>query len=281
MADGKRYRALSMNRDIEAAAAPRSGALERNREAGYGYGVVTAAEAVERAVSGEWDIPEFQRKFVWTPAQVCVLADSLWRNYPIGAFLLWRAADNGGETAQTRWWIADGQQRLTSLCLLWGREPLWLRRMPDELRAALLRRFAIFFDLEAETSPRFVVANTFRPEPIAPGLVPVSRLVTLDPAHGSGRSELKRLSQELKQELEPSRSPRELNSAEIYSRLSRVCMMRHRALATTLIRHQREDVLEIFARLNSRGMRFRRLLLKLAMEEIPAAIRGIRGRGGS
>jgi len=38
-------------------------------------------------------------------------------------------------------------------------------------------------------------------------------------------------------------------------------------------------VLEIFARLNSRGMRFRRLLLKLAMEEIPAAIRGMKGRG--
>ncbi len=277
MADGKRCRALSMNRDIEAAVAPRSGALERNREAGYGYGVVSAAEAVERAVSGEWDIPEFQRRFVWTPSQVCVLADSLWRNYPIGALLLWRAADNGGQTAQTRWWIADGQQRLTSLCLLWGREPLWLRRMPDELRAALLRRFAIFFDLEAEASPRFVVANTSRPEPIAPRLVPVSRLVTLDPARGPGRSELERLAQELK----ASRSPRELDSAEIYARLSRVCMMRHRALATTLIRHQREDVLEIFARLNSRGMRFRRLLLKLAMEEIPAAIRGIRGRGGS
>ena len=53
-------------------------------------------------------------------------------------------------------------------------------------------------------------------------------------------------------------------------------MIRHRKLVATLVHHEREDVLEIFERLNSRGMRFRRLLLKLAMEEIPAAIRGAR-----
>jgi hypothetical protein len=49
-------------------------------------------------------------------------------------------------------------------------------------------------------------------------------------------------------------------------------------LAVTQVEHEREDVIEIFERLNSRGMRFRKLLLKLAMEEIPAAIRAARGR---
>ena len=61
-------------------------------EHGYRYSVVTVGEAVERAVSGEWDVPEFQRQFVWQPSQVCDLADSLWRNYPIGALLLSRSA---------------------------------------------------------------------------------------------------------------------------------------------------------------------------------------------
>jgi hypothetical protein len=55
-------------------------------------------------------------------------------------------------------------------------------------------------------------------------------------------------------------------------------MIYQRELVATLVEHPREDVLEIFERLNSRGMRFRKLLLKLAMEEIPAAIRGARGR---
>jgi len=71
---------------------------------------------------------------------------------------------------------------------------------------------------------------------------------------------------------------RAVDSAELYRRLSRAVMIYQRKLVATLVEHPREDVLEIFERLNSRGMRFRKLLLKLAMEEIPAAIRGARGR---
>ena len=41
---------------------------------------------------------------------------------------------------------------------------------------------------------------------------------------------------------------------------------------------EQPDVAGLLQRLNSRGMRFRRLLLKLAMEDIPAAIRGVRGQ---
>jgi hypothetical protein len=55
-------------------------------------------------------------------------------------------------------------------------------------------------------------------------------------------------------------------------------MIREQQLAATCVSHDKQDVLEIFQRLNSRGMRFRKLLLKLAMEEIPAALRGARGR---
>lgn len=72
-------------------------------ELGYGYRVVTVDEAVERAFSGEWDVPEFQRQFVWQPAQVCDLADSLWRNYPIGALLLWRRAESNDDLRRARW----------------------------------------------------------------------------------------------------------------------------------------------------------------------------------
>jgi hypothetical protein len=54
-------------------------------------------------------------------------------------------------------------------------------------------------------------------------------------------------------------------------------MIGRRQLAAAVVSHGREGVLEVFARLNSRGMRFRRLLLKMAMEQIPAALRGRRG----
>src|SRR5690348_13369000 len=97
---------------------------------GYEYRVVTVDQAVDRSVSGEWDVPEFQRRFIWNPSQVCAIADSLWRGYPIGALLLWQSAPEDGERGQ-RWWIADGQHRLTALCMLYGREPAWLRRKSD------------------------------------------------------------------------------------------------------------------------------------------------------
>ena len=90
-----------MNHDSSANLAATDGGADR--EAGYAYRVVTVREAVERCVSGEWDIPEFQRRFVWRPSQVCALADSMWRNYPFGALLLWRAVADGVGERRVRW----------------------------------------------------------------------------------------------------------------------------------------------------------------------------------
>jgi hypothetical protein len=85
MADRERHGAVNSSHDC--VSGPAQGPRPED-EHGYGYRVVTVGEAVESAVSGEWDIPEFQRQFVWQPSQVCGLVDSLWRNYPIGALLL-------------------------------------------------------------------------------------------------------------------------------------------------------------------------------------------------
>ena len=46
-------------------------------------------EIVRRAVNKEIDVPEFQRDFVWDPEQVKLLAESLYREYPVGSFFLW------------------------------------------------------------------------------------------------------------------------------------------------------------------------------------------------
>jgi hypothetical protein len=50
-------------------------------------------EIVRHAVSREVDIPEFQRPFAWEPEQVKLLAESLYRDYPIGSLLLWDSSD--------------------------------------------------------------------------------------------------------------------------------------------------------------------------------------------
>lgn len=86
-------------------------------------------EIVAQAVSKNVDIPEFQREFIWDPDQVKLLAESLYRNYPIGSLLLWNSSDyqeaKGPQGTQASLWIVDGQQRTTALCLLLGQKPYW------------------------------------------------------------------------------------------------------------------------------------------------------------
>ena len=238
-------------------------------EDGYCFRVVNVLEAVENVVTGQWDVPEFQREFVWTPAQVCGLATSLWCNYPIGPLLLWQTREHRSNAPL---WIADGQQRLTSLCLLRGGIPSWFRRKPRSFRVRVQQRFDIRFDASERTEPRFVAADA-SDEGSRPWLVPTRALMAIDPSTQRGRHELELLA------AQAAGCARDVDPAELYPRLLRVSMIGQREVISTLVNHQqRDDVLDIFARLNSRGMRFRRLLLKLMMEEIPAAIRGLRGR---
>ena len=82
--------------------------------------------SVER---GEYRIPQFQREFVWKPSKIIELFDSIYREFPIGSFFLWKAGrehnklfrhiiDLGippvGEHDNVTF-ILDGQQRITSL----------------------------------------------------------------------------------------------------------------------------------------------------------------------
>ena len=89
----------------------------------------TAESIVKSAYEGEFAVPEFQRGFVWTVAQVRELADSLTRNYPVGSILTWKSdtAIQRGDSSQARQksWIIDGQQRTTALCTLFDRRPEW------------------------------------------------------------------------------------------------------------------------------------------------------------
>jgi len=71
-------------------------------------------------------LPQFQRDYVWKPAKIRNLLDSLLKGFPIGGFYLWRPTSTKrdpkhkahGEqliAAEFVGYLIDGQQRLTSL----------------------------------------------------------------------------------------------------------------------------------------------------------------------
>lgn len=78
--------------------------------------------------SGEIAIPEIQRPFVWEPAKVRNLLDSLYRGYPIGYLIAWRNPTvrlKDGTSSAGKRILIDGQQRVTALmAALLGQEVL-------------------------------------------------------------------------------------------------------------------------------------------------------------
>lgn len=53
------------------------------------YKVYTIKETIEKINQNQIYLPAIQRKFVWKPAQIEKLFDSIMRGYPIGTFLFW------------------------------------------------------------------------------------------------------------------------------------------------------------------------------------------------
>lgn len=95
-------------------------------------------------------LPEFQRGFRWNSEQVKKYFQSLYRGYPTGAFLVWKAeipskikgSSPSEDNTFTRL-ILDGQQRLTTLyTLIKGVPPNWIEGNPP--------RTDLFFNLENE-----------------------------------------------------------------------------------------------------------------------------------
>ena len=63
-------------------------------------------------------IPDIQRPFVWSKADVRDLIDSLYKGYPVGYIITWHNSDasiKGGASSQNKVIMIDGQQRITAL----------------------------------------------------------------------------------------------------------------------------------------------------------------------
>jgi hypothetical protein len=103
------------------------------------------SELVDKIEHGELQLPEMQRRYVWTATKVRDLLDSLYRGYPSGVILAWQSA---GEVETRKFAIAttsapgtppllllDGQQRLTSLSAVLRGSPVTVkgRKRPVEI----------------------------------------------------------------------------------------------------------------------------------------------------
>jgi hypothetical protein len=211
-------------------------------------------ELVERAVNHRWSIPEFQRGFVWKPTQVRDLAESLWLDYPIGSLLVWNSQSQIEErialdAQRPSQWLVDGQQRTTALCVLFGRKPYWWGSA-DEWNKTL-KRYDIRFDVDAKEPPYFWVANAAIRRAKGSRYVRLSTLLVLDTQKEPDQKVLMDLAREIKvQGLCDG-----LDAMEVYTRLDRLRQIRDKEIVTVTVYHELEDVVEIFARLNSRGTR--------------------------
>lgn len=83
-------------------------------------------ELLQDVKNGKYKLPKFQRDFVWTPAQILELFDSILKGYPIGSLLFWQTSDEFkckneiglfivNETAKSYSYILDGVQRISTL----------------------------------------------------------------------------------------------------------------------------------------------------------------------
>jgi hypothetical protein len=209
---------------------------------------------VDSAVGHELSVPEFQRGFVWKPAQTRDLAESLWLDYPIGSLLIWNSRAGAQERVVTdartpAEWLVDGQQRTTALCILFGRKPYW---WPDaESWEKAMRRYDIRFDVEAVEPPFFRVADAAIRKTKAHRWIRLSELLVLDTNRSADSEKLMALARTIKIEGLCGN----FDAMQVYASLDRVRKIREKDLVTITVEHELEDVVEIFARLNSRGTR--------------------------
>lgn len=203
-------------------------------------------EVVDYAVAHRWSIPEFQRGFVWSPPKVRDLASSLWMDYPVGSFLLWRSPTPAEprtlhDAQQPDSWVVDGQQRTTALSLLFARKPYWWPGGDNWNKA--LERFDVRFNPFQETEPFFQLASAAIRRASETDWLEVHKLLNSDDEGLSQIVEKLRVRHGL--------PPHKFHF--IWSRLDSVRKIREKDIVVITVDHDVEDVVEIFTRLNNRG----------------------------
>ena len=204
---------------------------------------LSCQEIVERSVNHRLGIPEFQRGFVWSPAKVLALAESLWNDYPIGTLLLWKSdktvEPRVADTAQpTESWVVDGQQRITALCLLFGRKPYYWPNGQDWNEAATKRYDVRFNPIEGESGKFSLSSAVIRKDA---NWLPVRELIN------ANDDKLSDIAEKIR-----DRNPTE-RFGQIYSKLDRIRGLKERTIVGFEETKDLEEIVEIFARINQNG----------------------------
>lgn len=115
---------------------------------------------------GEIGLPDIQRPFVWKPAKVRDLFDSMYKGFPVGYLLFWEANPAsyrpiGTDTKQKapRLLIVDGQQRLVSLYAVFKEAPVvWRDYSERKISIAFRPKDQIFevTDAAIRRDPEFI-----------------------------------------------------------------------------------------------------------------------------
>jgi hypothetical protein len=223
-------------------------------------------EIVKQAVSKNVDIPEFQREFVWDTEQVKKLAESLYRDYPVGSFLLWDSSEyqeaKTAQGTQASLWIVDGQQRTTALCLLLGQKPYWWDDAEKWNKA--LERYDVMVNLlpdESDDRLEFALPNPIRRRD--PRWVGIRRVLGMERVE-----DLTPLAQEIARSVSDDPAQMMELFGKMHARLQRLWQIRERDIPIIKISHEVEDVAEIFARLNQEGTRVKEADVTLALAAV-------------
>lgn len=205
-------------------------------------GTKSVAALIDDVAIGVIKLPEIQRGYVWKPTQVANLIDSLYREYPTGSLLFWRAkeppktlqfatGDAAGKTAAEPWYLLDGQQRLTGL----------YRVFRDNAEAQVV------FNVETEEFQNQSAATSKDPR-----WVKVYDVVSPD-------SNLWQMTSDL------NTSERGMSADQIGQRLQRLKNIRERSYHYEILNDfPYDEVAQIFVRVNSGGRRLTTSDLALA-----------------
>ena len=132
------------------------------KEVGY-----SLSKLIQDIDIGEIGLPDIQRPFVWTPAKVRDLFDSMYKGFPVGYFLFWangladgsRQIGTDAKQKVSRLLIVDGQQRLTSLyAVLKGKPVMRDDYSAQHIHIAFRPRDAMFevTDAAIKRDPEFI-----------------------------------------------------------------------------------------------------------------------------
>lgn len=223
-------------------------------------------EIVKQAVGKNLDIPEFQREFIWDPEQVKLLCESLYRDYPIGSFLLWDSSKyqeaKTAQGTQASLWIVDGQQRTTALCLLLGQKPYWWGDAEKWNKS--LERFDVMVNLhsdEGEDRLEFALPNPIRRKD--PHWISARRIISVEKVE-----DLTSIAQDIVSKICTDNTQMMMVFGKIHAHLQRLWQIREKDIPIVKINHEVEDVAEIFARLNQAGTRVKEADVVLALAAV-------------